>query len=727
MVVTPAASGIIPLLGLVILVVCGALNVRRCEGHALRALLISLVFIVVLAAAAVMCFLGLYAGSIPMLVIFSIAQVVFGVMSQSRSYLVEHCVPKVSGGNEARRQVLIGVRDVVLILAAAVLTVLGLETSYNDWFTKIALNFYLIEYVIVLCVLAVLYFLAGRRGAGAVIGVIAITCIGVAQYFVYSFKVAPIMPSDLFVLGTALAVSGNYDYIIDGRILTGAIYSGAAICLLGFITVKKNAGQSNAKTGLKRYVPCFIAACLCAGMLGYFVTVPNYAKDGGVHVDSWFTYDSYRMHGWLTTFTTVAQDMVVEKPEGYTKEGTQELVEAKAAEYQQRMANDADAASAQKQFEEKQPCVVAIMNETFSDISVYEELHAGYQGPNYFKNELTDTITRGDVTVSVNGGGTCNSEFEFLTGNTMAFFGTGMYPYSTYKFDNCQGLASQFNELGYTTTAMHPNFPSNWARDVIYKKMGFETFLSVDDFPNASKVHNEVSDEATYDKVLELLENDDSPQFIFDVTMQNHSGYSRGDIPEQFQTNYVPSDWGNEDQVAALNEYLGCIESSDDALKNFIAQLEQLDRPVVVVFFGDHQPGFSKDINEAFFEDDGSAEFVQRVYYTGYFIWANYDVAGAERYTQDNPTSTSYLSALLMESIGAPMSDFQMAQLQTCQDLPQLNLYGFTDSEGNKYLFDDELADPEAESPDSEQNAPQECIEALDFLERAQYARFIDK
>ena len=464
-------------------------------------------------------------------------------------------------------------------------------------------------------------------------------------------------------------------------------------------------------------------------MLVYFVTVPDYARDADVHVDSWFTYDSYKEHGFLTTFITVAQDMIVEKPEGYTKEGTQDLVKRYVEEYQLMVDNEPGRTAAQKQFNETHPCVVAIMNESFADLSVFDEIHAGYLGPDFFKNGLTDTVTRGQILVSVNGGGTCNSEFEFLTGNTMAFFGTGMYPYSTYKFDDCEGLAQQFGEMGYTTTAIHPNYATNWGRDVIYQKMGFQTFLSMDDFPNADQVHNEVSDAATYDKVLELLEADSSPQFIFDVTMQSHGGYDRGGIPVEFQTDFVPEDWGNGEEVAALNEYLGCVESSDAALEIFLEALEELDRPVVVVFFGDHQPGFSKDINEAFNEDHGSAEFVQRVYETGYFIWANYDVAGAERFSQDNPVCASNLSAVMMDAIGAPLSNYQMAQLVARQSVPVINLYGFTDSEGNWYLFDDmsEDADEQEVSADSEQNAPPECAEAIDMLERAQYERFIDK
>ncbi len=727
-VIAPATCGLIPLVGVAALLACGLLFARnraRSEGPLLNCSLLWLaVYVVVLAGAGFFCLSGLYVGAIWQLVVYSIALTVFGAVTQlPRRWRAAGFSPKKTCPISDH------VRDLLVLLACTPLSVLALETPYNDWVWEFSdhLSSFTIEALLVLCLLSLLYFLAGRRGSGSAIGVVALAFVGVAQYFVYAFKVAAIMPSDLLVVGTALAVSGNYDYFIGGSVLFGIVYAGAALCLLSFVAPTKDAKKSG--SALVRYASSFACALVIAVMMGYFVTVPDYAKDADVHVDSWFTYDSYKHNGFLTTFITVAQDMAVEKPANYSSEDTTNAVGQMAARYEELTLGDEGRQQAQAQFAEELPCVVAIMNESFCDMSVYEELHADYTGPKFFNGDIDGTVMRGSVLVSVNGGGTCNSEFEFLTGNTMAFFGMGMYPYSTYKFDDCPGLARQFDELGYTTIAIHPNYPTNWARDVIYEKMGFQRFLSMDDFPDADLVHNEVSDEATYDKILELLESDDSPQFIFDVTMQNHGGYSRGDIPEQFQTDYVPSDWGSEESIAVLNEYLGCMEASDVALEDFLEQLRQLDRPVVVVFFGDHQPGFSKDINEAFFEDDGSAEYVQRVYRTPYLVWANYDVAGAQRYTQEGETCTAYLSALFEDGVGVPMSDYQKAQLVASQTVPSINLYGFSDAEGNEYLFDDAnlgASDGEA-SADSEQNAPQECLETIDLLERAQYQHFIDR
>lgn len=727
MVIAPAASGFIPLSGLALLMVCGMVGVRFRGRFSPRALFGSFAYPVALVVVAVMCFLGLYAGPTLRLAPFTCVLVVCGVVLQNRSvafaWFDKHVSP-----DGPWRSVLFGFRDAIIVLAVAYLAFFALETSYNDWYAEIGKQFFRIEYVIILCILAVLYFATGRRGGGLAAGAVMLVCVGIAQYFVYLFKAAAIMPSDLLALGTAAAVSGNYEYIIDARVLSGLSYAAVALLLAGFVVPDEAAASAKGpRSGSvrSRRLSSVAAACACAAMLAYFVSVPDYREDADVLVDGWFTYDCYREQGWLTSFVAVAQDMKVDKPAGYTKEATQKLVEDTAERYRTRKEGDADAIAAREQFQQLQPSVVVIMNETFSDLSQFQELHAGYLGPP-FLNGLDDALVKGNLAVSVNGGGTCNTEFEFLTGNSMAFFGTGMYPYSAYGFSGCQGMARQFDDLGYTTIAIHPNFATNWGRDVIYRDMGFQTFLSLEDFIGADIVHNEVSDAATYDKVLQLLAEDDSPQFVFDVTMQNHSGYNRGGVPDRFSCNYVPSDWGSDEQVAELNEYLGCIRASDAALADFIGQLRHLDRPVVVVFFGDHQPGFTKDINASFYDDDGLAEFVQRAYTTPYFIWANYDVEGSARYAGESEASAGYLAAILMESIGAPLDDFQMTQLQARRYVPVLNLYGFSDGTGSEYLFDDDMAQGEAPLPDSSQNAPQTCKAALDLLERAQYLRFID-
>ena len=291
-------------------------------------------------------------------------------------------------------------------------------------------------------------------------------------------------------------------------------------------------------------------------------------------------------------------------------------------------------------------------------------------------------MQRGDLYVSAYGGGTCNTEFEFLTGNSMAYLGQGVYPYTIYNLTHAENLAQQFSDLGYKTTAMHPNHATNWNRENVYNDFGFDQFLAIEDFQDADTLRGMVTDAATYDKIIEMLQTDDSPQFIFDVTMQNHSGYDTGLLPSNIQTNYLID--GTYDPE--VNEYLALIEQSDQALEEFIGKLQNLDRPVVVVFFGDHQPFFPSDFNDAWYQNEDEATHSERLYHTSYVIWANYDVAGREQTSSTEDISTNFLGAEVMNLIGAPLSDYQKAQLSLRESMPAINIIGYQDSNGSWYL-----------------------------------------
>lgn len=288
--------------------------------------------------------------------------------------------------------------------------------------------------------------------------------------------------------------------------------------------------------------------------------------------------------------------------------------------------------------------------------------------------------------MSAYGGGTANTEFEFMTGNSMANLGSGVYPYTIYNMETTGNLAEQFKSLGYSTTAMHPNHATNWNRENVYKDFGFDQFLSINDFQGADTLRGMVTDQATYDKILELLDQNADPQFIFDVTMQNHSGYDTGLLPvdKQMHLNIDTTDLDaktvEDGTLSDVDEYVSCIEQSDQALRYFLNALNKLDRKVVVVFWGDHQPFFPSKFNDKWFTDEDDATHQERLWQTDYIIWANYDVAGCDQTSEVDDLSTNYLSTQLMQLIGAPLSDYQKAHMTLRESLPAINSVGYEDA-----------------------------------------------
>ena len=582
-----------------------------------------------------------------------------------------------------------------------------------------------------LIMLATLFFyLVGHHHGSATLPV-AFFCsfVGLAQYFIRRFKNAAILPNDLLALGTAAAVRGQYTYTFDGRALLGIFISLAGFCVVAmlhptWVVQPDDASRSHRGLDAARGVA---SAALCAAL----VLVPNYMEVFQVQIMYWYSINYYEKQGFLPTFIAVWQDMPIREPEDYTPEEGERITSELASSYENGRGASEARLAAVEQFEEDNPTVIVVMNESFSDLSIFDGLRSGYEGPQFFKS-LPDALWRGKLFVNVHGGGTCNTEFEFLTGNSLGYIGAGKYPYSTFKFDNIDSMAHQFKQLGYSTCAIHPNYPSNWNRNTVYPTLGFDSFLSIDDFggfpeynidgtrqtttPTGVPVfHSGVSDQGTFQRILELLEQDDKPQFIFDVTMQNHGSYNQNNIPADKLTHYVPT--GTYEDPAfletpeRLNEYLSCVEESDRALEWFVDELRKIDRHVVLVFFGDHQPSMTPDYNDAWYRGEDELTHSQRIYHADYLVWANYDIAGQDQKSDTLDTSVDVLGTITRDAIGAPLSTYEEAQMAVNEGVKAINLHGYLGADGNWYQ-------PEAESPYAELYRQMSYVEYHNFGER---------
>ena len=576
----------------------------------------------------------------------------------------------------------------IMILLAGVFATLGLEFSSNHDLTWMYPLCLLLEWALVAFAMLGLFFLFQRRCGGAVVLAVALYVLGLAEYFVILFKSMPISPGDLTALSTAAAVAGTgFTYTITSFCMLSLAFTVIAIQIC---TLAAQVAPKRQKGSWRGLVLNLLIAIVCLGGIAAHTTLLDYYHTLYIQVYSWRPLESYYRQGFLPSFISGAQTIKPSKPEDYTASGAKKLISEYAKEYDDNNQTGGSSAArleATKQFDEEKPTVIAVMNETFSDLSIYQNMHADYQGPTYFKS-IDDCLSRGRLYVSAYGGGTANTEFEFLTGNSMAYLGSGVYPYTTYDLTDTENLAAQFKSLGYYTTAMHPNHGTNWNRENVYKDFGFDQFLTINDFQNAETLRGMVTDKATYDKILELLDTNSNPQFIFDVTMQNHSGYDTGLIPYDKQMSLNIDGEFNSN----VNEYVSLIQQSDEALKYFLNKLSKLDRKVVVVFWGDHQPFFPDTYNDRWFTNEDDATHQERLWQTSYIIWANYDVAGNSQTSHEEDLSSNYLSSELMKLIGAPLTDYQKAHLTLRQSLPALNSVGYEDSQ-DRWLLSSSKSD----------------------------------
>ncbi|MBR0470463.1 MAG: LTA synthase family protein, partial [Clostridia bacterium] len=303
-----------------------------------------------------------------------------------------------------------------------------------------------------------------------------------------------------------------------------------------------------------------------------------------------------------------------------------------------------------------------------------------------FVHTLENNTVKGEMLVSPFGGYTCNTEFEFLTGLTMGLLPAGSTPYLQYistPFENA--IPRHLSKLGYKSVALHPYYARCWNRELVYGCLGFDEFISLEKFDDLvpesdwEYVRYYMSDRTDYEAIKKCLEekDKDKPLFLFNVTMQNHGGYTY-DGPE-FPTVTITDMQGTYPET---EQYLSLIKESDDAFRELVDYLKGRKEKTIVVMFGDHQPA----VEQQFFEElygkpllQLETEELQRRYKVPFVIWANYDI----KEQKDVLTSTNYLSNLVLDAAGIPKTCIGNFTEELRDEVPRINGMGYYDNEGN--------------------------------------------
>lgn len=347
-------------------------------------------------------------------------------------------------------------RDIIIIAAVAILSFVSLEIACNETFYRIPANSFGFSVGLLASILLSLYLLGQRHGGAMVLVPVACCILGIAEHFVMTFKGEAILPSDILALGTAMEVSEGYEFTFTAGIVTSLALLEISLGLLSLIRPRKLSTPAHVLPAIAGNLCAFLLVSVIS-LLGFSSIDLEQALNFGF--DRWQPICTYVSQGFITSFTEMVNELPIEKPEGYTPDETKNIEQELVVAYDSTYGSSEQRAAAVAQFNEIKPTVIAVMNESFTDLSCFEQLKAaGYFGPNYY-NSLPDTLVRGTMLASVTGGGTANSEFEFLTGATTAFVGVGKIPYQLYQMSDVDSLAKDLKELGYVATAMHPQNP----------------------------------------------------------------------------------------------------------------------------------------------------------------------------------------------------------------------------------------------------------------------------
>ncbi len=494
-----------------------------------------------------------------------------------------------------------------------------------------------------------------------------ITMLSVAgiDYFVYRFRGNELIFSDLKSFKTGLSVATEYEFSIESHAVFAIVISMVFIALIR-------------KFHIDFEHKLLIRIC-CAGAA---VPVVMYlsAHTKGINTESWQQKGTYR-NGFLLNYALSARDSIVKKPADYSLDTVGALEEEYRAD-----ANDLAAL-----VPEDAPVIIGIMDESFADLSVIGDLKLNQEFMPFI-DSMKDNVIKGYALASVFGAKTPNSEWEFLTGNTMAYLPSGSVVYQQYLNGEPYSIVDVLTKYGYNCISMHPYFKSGWSRESNYPMIGFTESLFIDDFEQKYMIRNYVSDQEMFDKLIEKYEEKqpDEKLFMFGITMQNHGGYK--DSYDNFEVDTYMTN-GKYDDV---NQYLTVAHQTDIAVKNLIEYFEGVDEKVIICFFGDHQPS----LQDAFYKQlNGHGlsglelDSLENIFTVPFFIWTNYETESEEV----ECTSLNFLSTMTLERAGLPLPPYNQFLSDLQETIPALNSRGYYSKENGGFRYIPEATGDESD------------------------------
>ncbi len=581
----------------------------------------------------------------------------------------------------------------VILMLMPILLMSVTETLNNVCIFKMTALGFLGNYLVPLMLYFIFYALSGSFKVSYLIINTLLVGLATAHSYISDFRGTPFQPMDFLSITTAAGVANTYDFTPNHKIITAALL----FVLLNVIVIKMKTPKYNFPTKLisRAFTGTFTTVVM---ILFYFTSV---FADLGVRPDFWNQTRGYHNYGFVLNFFTNTKYLYMNKPDNYDPSQIKDMIEKEEQEKDES-------------FVKSTPNIICIMNESLSDLRILGDFETNKEYMPFMSSLKKNTI-RGNLYVPVIGAGTSNTEFEFLTGHTTAFLPSGSNAYMLYVKNPSASLVSTLEAQKYSSFALHPYYAAGWRRTKVYSNFGFNAFSSLENimdislmekfqskgsdanylqalidkhYPNSKMlVRQYVSDSYNYKLLIEDFENRNKklPYFAFNVTMQNHGGYTT--VCDNFKENIKLK--GFEDEYPKVNQYLSLVKRSDTAFKNLINYFEKVDEPTIICMFGDHQPNvepeFISELLGVKSLSNLTSEQEQLRHVTPFFIWANYDIK--EQYIER--LSCNYLSSLVLKTAGVKLTDYNEYLLKLSKTLPVVNSVGYIDKKGNHYKWSD--------------------------------------
>ncbi len=581
---------------------------------------------------------------------------------------------------------------VLLFALMPILTITMSECLNNVWIYDMTYLGFLGNYAIVLLFYFFFYAVSGSLRVAILSTNPLVYGFALAHSYIVSFRGTPFIPMDFLSVTTAANVGSTYDYTPTDIVILGTLLFILSVVIGIRISTPKF--KFITKLVSRIFTGVFFAVIVC---IFYFTSV---FADAGIKPDFWNQSRGYRNYGFVYNFICNTRYLYMSEPKGYNAK--------EISNYVEKDIENKDYGPG-----ENSPNIICIMNESLADLSVLGDFTTNEDYMPFIRS-LQENTVKGNLYVPVIGAGTSNTEFEFLTGHSTAFLPSGSNAYMLYIKNPVASICSTLEAQGYSSLAFHPYYASGWNRIDVYKNMGFNSFKSLENLIDIS-IMNEytknssnpdyiqklisehypdrknmiirqyISDSYNYNVIIDDFNNRDKtkPYFVFNVTMQNHGGYTTS------AKNFIPDIeiTSTDKHYKKATNYLSLVKQSDMAFKELIEYFKTVKEPTIICMFGDHQPSIEMDcISEIMDVDDLSKitiEQDQKRHITPFVIWANYDI---EEKTIDK-LSSNYLSSYLLNIANVKLTNYNKYLIELSKTLPVIDTVGYIDSEDNYYKW----------------------------------------
>lgn len=444
-----------------------------------------------------------------------------------------------------------------------------------------------------------------------IISIILWAIVGITDYYLLTFRTTPFVGVDIDLNIDDIIVAYKYLSVPEIILISlGLLLAVAVIILFVFISPRSKLlfGRVKSALALAGYWVGTYAIISLAIVFGIMTT-----KFGNLAI----VYHDYGIaYGLLMTIV----DTGIDKPADYSEDAVKEALKGEDKE-----GDDNKPANPTKPPEEKEkPNFIFIQLESFIDPQAIKGLECSKDPIPYFRSLMSE-FSSGYITVPTIVAGTCNTEFEVISGMSLEYFGPGEYPYKTIlKESVCESMASDLKNIGYTAHAIHNNKATFYGRNTVFANFGFDTFTSIETMCDVTKTPNDwAKDDVLVKSIVDCLEYSEGKDVIYTVSVQCHGTYDVD--PDDYDAHITVSGIEDEELANSYTYYVNQLAEEDQFIRNLTQTLAEYDEDVVLVMYGDHIPGLS--LSDDQFEDDK-----RTIYETQYVIWDN---MGLEKVDKD--------------------------------------------------------------------------------------------